>query len=520
MIQSSTTAACRTDEQNASTFTFDDRHWRVRGLEGELSAERLRVNLLVARRELVHIDTLDLYVSRQRRMFVKEAAAELYCDEQLIKQDVGRVLLALETRQEQLIAQSAGCCAPEVPEMTDTERQEALELLADPQLITRILEDYEACGLVGEQVNKLLCYLACTSRLLPRPLALLVQSSSAAGKSTLLDAALGFMPAEAVERASALTGQALYYLPREALHHKILAVAEAQGAAEAGYALKLLQSEGRLRMASVGRDRHTGRQQTEHYEVEGPVALLLTTTADVPDAELANRCLTLSVCEQPEQTATIQLRQRRAYLPQAHQATDHTKREAIAQRHQRAQRLLEPLRVVIPFAEELTFRTDQVRYRRDHATYLALIAAIALLHQYQRQRITRHGESCVVATRDDARLANHLAASAFGLRSDQLLPQTQQLLDALARFVTGQAERQQLARDAVRFTQRQLREALGWSDRSLRRQLSRLVELEYVLCYRTGRGNQRAYQLLYDAGDVAATWPLGLCALHDTSPPG
>ena len=84
------------------------------------------------------------------------------------------------------------------------------------------------------------------------------------------------------------------------------------------------------------------------------------------------------------------------------------------------------------------------------------------------------------------------------LRRDELLPQTQQLLEELARFVTEEAERQDTPREAVRFTQRQLREKLCWSDRSLRRQLSRLVELEYVLCYRTRRGNQRAYQLLYD----------------------
>ena len=160
------------------TYSFDDRHWRMRGLEGQLSCDRLRVNLLVERRELVHVDTLDLYVARQRKVFIKEAAAELYCDEAVIKQDVGKLLLALETLQEQLIRESAGRCEPEVPAMTEQQRSDALNLLEDPQLLRRILEDYEACGLVGERVNKLLCYLACTSRLLPRPLAVLVQSSS------------------------------------------------------------------------------------------------------------------------------------------------------------------------------------------------------------------------------------------------------------------------------------------------------------------------------------------------------
>ncbi len=517
-MTASTAALTLRAENQSLTCTLDDRHWRVRGLESQLSCDRLRVNLLVERRELVHVDTLDLYVARQRKLFIREAAAELYCDEAVIKQDVGRVLLALESEQEKLIRQCMAQQQPEVPVMTDRQRSAALELLQDPQLMDRILEDYETCGLVGEETNKLLCYLACTSRLLPRPLAVLIQSSSAAGKTSLLEAALGFMPEDAVERASAVTGQALYYMPREGLKHKILCVAEEQGATEAAYALKLLQSEGALRLASVGRDTTTGRQQTEHYEVEGPVAMLLTTTAEVPDTELANRCITLSVCERAEQTATIHARQRTAYLPLANRAIDQANRQAVALRQQHAQRLLEPLGVVIPFAEQLTFRTDQVRYRRDHAKYLSLIATVTLLHQYQRKRITRQGEPCVVATLADARLANQLAGATFGLRADELLPQTQELLEELARFVNDQAQHQNVPCNAVRFTQRQLREKLGLSDRSLRRQLTRLVELEYVLAYRTGRGNGREYQLLYDpapkSAGAAAAWQLGLCPVE------
>ena len=140
------------------------------------------------------------------------------------------------------------------------------------------------------------------------------------------------------------------------------------------------QSEGKLSIACAGKDSDTGRQRTQHYEVEGPVAMLLTTTAEEPDDELANRCITLSVNEQPEQTAAIHARQRSAYTLSAEKISG----QAVRSRHQHAQRLLEPLAVVIPDAEELTFRTDQTRHRRDHAKYLSLIAALALLHQHQR----------------------------------------------------------------------------------------------------------------------------------------
>ena len=115
--------------------------------------------------------------------------------------------------------------------------------------------------------------------------------------------------------------------------------------------------------------------------------MLLTTTAQEPDDELANRCLVLSVNGQPQQTGAIHQRQRHAYtLPVSHDGM-----HAVRERHQQAQRLLEPLTVVMPWADRLTFRTDQIRYRRDHATYLSLIASLTLLHQAQRKQMTHGG---------------------------------------------------------------------------------------------------------------------------------
>jgi DNA primase len=152
----------------------------------------------------------------------------------------------------------------------------------------------------------------------------------------------------------------------------------------------------------------------------------------------------------------------------------------------------------IPWADKLTFRTDQTRYRRDHAKYLSLIAALTLLHQYQRQETTRMrdgvSERCVVATLEDLELANELASATLAPRLDALLPQTRQLLDQLRAYVTERAAQEQVPCHELRFSQRQLRAALGWQDRTLRRQLARLVELEYLVVYRTGCGNQKVYQ--------------------------
>ncbi len=48
------------------------------------------------------------------------------------------------------------------------------------------------------------------------------------------------------------------------------------------------------------------------------------------------------------------------------------------------------------------------------------------------------------------------------------------------------------------FSRKQVRTALGWADTQLRVHLGRLVELEYVLVHRGGRGQSFVYELLYE----------------------
>ena len=97
--------------------------------------------------------------------------------------------------------------------------------------------------------------------------------------------------------------------------HKILAIVEEEGA-EKNYALKLLQSEGELTIASTGKDPRSGRMETQEYHVEGPVAIVFTTTSIDIDEGVMNRCLVLTVDESKEQTERIHELQRLARTPE------------------------------------------------------------------------------------------------------------------------------------------------------------------------------------------------------------
>ncbi|MBI5688531.1 MAG: toprim domain-containing protein [Verrucomicrobia bacterium] len=488
------------DEPDEIELAIGDRRYRVRGLGKNTGFESLRVSLRVACAERWHLDTLDLCSARQRQGFIEAAAMETTLKPELLKRDLGKVLGKLEELQEARLKAQVEAKPETARPMPQEERDAALALLRDPKLLDRILADFTACGVVGEQTNKLVGYLAAVSRKLDQPLAVIVQSTSAAGKTALMEAVLAFVPPEDRVKYSALTGQALYYLSDADLKHKILAIVEEEGAERASYALKLLQSEGELTIASTGKDPHTGRMVTQEYRVEGPVMIFLTTTAVDIDEELLNRCLVLTVDEGREQTAAIHRMQRERETLAGLLRKE--SRSQVLATHRAAQRLLRPLAVVNPYAEKLTFLDDRTRTRRDHTKYLALIRTIALLHQYQRPvRTVQHGGKSlayVEATLDDIAAANRLAHEVLGRCLDEMPPQTRRLLALLEKMVAEACAARKAERSDVLFTRRQVRDFTGWGDTQLKIHLGRLAELEYVLTHRADYGQGFVYELVYD----------------------
>ncbi len=496
-------------------MVLGDRRYRVRGWKKPLNPEALKVNLLVHRPAdpdaRFHVDTLDLYSAKARAGFARAAGIELGEAEEVLKHDLGRVLLKLEEMQDAELATVLS--VDDRPAMSATERADALALLKAPDLMERIVADFSLCGVVGEAVNIQTGYLACVSRLLDRPLAVIIQSSSAAGKSSLMDAVLALMPADAQVRYSAMTGQSLFYMGETNLKHRILAIAEEEGATSAGYALKLLQSDGEVTIASTGKDPTTGNLVTQQYRVEGPVMLFLTTTAIDIDEELMNRCLVLTVDESREQTRAIHALQRRRQTLEGLLAEED--RTSILALHRNAQTLLEKVHVVNPFADALTFLDDKTRTRRDHMKYLTLIRAVALLHQHQRpvRTVEHRGRQVryIEVTPSDIQLANRLAHEVLGRTLDELPPQTRTLLGRVHGWVETECGRLAMKRSDLRFSRRQIRVLTGWGDTQLKVHLSRLAELEYVLIHRVKAGQGYEYELLYDGeGEAGERFVMGL----------
>lgn len=233
---------------------YGDRQYDIKGIQRGDTQLKVTVK---ASKEIeegslpFELSTIDLYSSRSRVWFSKLCADLFGASEELVKEDLGKILNLVEDYRPKEKKNTAH-------EPTKDEKAEALRFLKNPEIFSEILIDLETLGVTGEETNKLVGYLSAISRKLDEPLSVLIQSRSAAGKSTLQDAVLSLVPDEDFVKYTRVTDQALFYKDEDSLVHKILAIEEEEGMGGAAYSIRNIQSSKKITVAATGKDPGTG----------------------------------------------------------------------------------------------------------------------------------------------------------------------------------------------------------------------------------------------------------------------
>jgi DNA primase len=470
---SSSTSAEKPDGQ--LVLSREGRTYRARAYPLQLG--RLRATVKVEAGERFHVDTLDLYASRSRAEFARRAGKALGAEVDVVESDLLALLVEAEKAASEEKPEGE---AQSPPPMSETERAEGLQLLSRPDLLDQVAADIDALGYVGEETNKRLLYLVAISRKLPDPLSAVILSQSGAGKSGITEVIERLTPPEDVVLLTRLTPQSLYYTPAGFLDRKLVIVEERYGSIEADYSIRVLQSRKKLIAAAPVKDPQTGNMKTKVFTVEARAAFIEATTASAVNHENATRCFELTMDESKEQTERIHARM--SLLRTERGLALRQEADALARRHWNVQRLLDPLPVVIPFADKLTFPSAWLRTRRDYARFLNLIEVSAFLHQHQRER--RGG--AIVAALADYATAYALAAE---ILADTLADLKKPLREAYTRIRELSLERQ------GPLTRSEIREALAVPDSTVRRWLGDLVELEYLEADAGKQGKPARYTL-------------------------
>jgi DNA-binding MarR family transcriptional regulator len=483
-------------------FTIGELEYRLGGVK-PLFVTSLRANIRVSNGERSYYDGLDLYIARGRGAFAQAVQRTLGEEPARVERDLVRILERLEKERDAALWWNN---REEKRELTAAEKELGFELLRDPGLFTRIVEDLSELGYVGEDLNKQLLYVCATSRKLDDPISVLILSQSASGKSFLVDTVKRLMPAEDVVAVTSLSDQALNYI--DDLTHKFLILGEAVHGEIIEHQIREMLSGKELSRLVTVKDAETGKMRSRMVRTPVIVSSVMGSTSWRINPENASRCFVINADESREQTGRIHKSQRKKYSLEKLTGGEERIKNIVTQ-HQAAQRLLRKRHIVNDFAPLLDFPTALMRMRRDHDRFLDLIAGVCFLRQFQKEEETVAGtggggpRSFIRCDGEDYRIAYRIMTEGVLASTMGELPKGSACLyEDIRTFVRKEAKKRNLRTGELSFTQRQIREAAGLGHTWVKANMRKLVEYEYLEIAKGGGERAKAYYRLRADEDI------------------
>lgn len=469
---------------NAITYNTEELGFTILGgirLEG---LERLRVTIkieVVNRKFALYLNNdvlanlairhnLDLYNDVQVEKLIRKTAERLEVGVSEIARAMHEITAQLETyRLEQLKQLEEQQPQQEIKILTDAERKRAIKFLEQKRLLQRTNEVIGASGVIGEEQNRLLMFLIFTSRKRQYPLHCISLGSSGAGKSHLQEKVAELMPEEDKLEITTLSDNALYYFGQQELKHKLILIEDMDGAEQVLYPIRELQSKRCITKTVTTKDAK-GATKTIHLKVEGPVCVAGCTTKEKVYEDNANRSFLIYIDESNAQDEKIMQYQRKKSA-----GTINSEEEQEAKAFmQNVQRVLEPITIRNPYAEQLLIPTEVFKPRRTHAHYLAFIEAVTFYHQYQREQKTDKdtGEMYIETTLEDIGEANRLMKEVLLHKADDLSGAARNYFEQLKKHLRDNKQ-------SV-FTNRDIRRALRLAATTIRRYQQELLQQGFI----------------------------------------
>lgn len=437
------------------------------GLEGHLMDglfATLKISLADSSRPPIR-HQLDLFNDNQMSRLITKVCERMEVGHSVVSASLAEVVERLEA--ERLRAFDADRPISILKPLDPEDEKAAIKALQSPDLMERTFRAFEVIGICGEAHNAMILHLAMLSRKLPEPLSVICMAKSGSGKSYLVDKIASCLPDPDVLPHTQLTAASLYHYRKHELAGKVLVIEDMQGAKDALFPIKELQSKKRISKTMTIKDR-TGDLKTATFTVEGPLCVIACTSFDKVFSDHANQCLLLSLDNSPEQDRRIMDYQKR----QRAGLVDTHKIYLTQQKLRHMQQALKPITIINPFAPLIELPQETSQPRRTLPLILNFIEAITFYHQYQREeKATENGEAFIEVHPDDIKLAFDLLRDVLFVKSDELSTASRSFYQWLVEFTKEKGQ-------ALYATS--IREHLKIHPRTLNRHLKELTEYGYL----------------------------------------
>ena len=426
---------------------------------------------------------LDLYNDNQTEKLIRRIAEKLEIGTSVIAASLAELTGQLEEYRMHQIKENQP--KPyESPKLTNEERKAAETFLKSTNLLEKTNELIGQSGVVGEETNRLIMYLIFTSRKRPQPLHIVSLGSSGTGKTHLQERVGELIPEEDRIEITTLSENAFYYFGQRELKNKLILIEDLDGAENVLYPLRELQSKKRI-SKTIAHKNTKGETRTIHLVVEGPVSVSGCTTQEYIYEDNANRSFLIYLDESKEQDKRIMEYQRRASAGKINE-TEEQEANALLQN---CQRLLEPIKVINPYAELLNIPEEVLKPRRTNNHYLQFIEAVTFYHQHQRElKADENGEAYIETTLEDIESANRLLKEILLRKSDELTGACRNYLESVKSYLEQEGKKQ--------FNNQEIRKALKINQSNQKRYNLSLINNYYIKKVKGKTGTAYQYEIV------------------------
>lgn len=354
-------------------------------------------------------------------------------------------------------------------EQSEEEEKQAKKYLAHKNLIGKLQSDLQQIGILGENENALILFLAMASHKFSNPFSVICLAKSGIGKSYLIKKLSECMPKTQISFHTQISENALYYFDSHQIDGKVLFIEDLEWTAKMLNPLATLQTGGRLVKTRATKDKD-GMLHSTTFEVAGKLCLIACAYAEKNYDQLSLPFLCLHLNHSPSQDQNIMNYQKQLRAGLINQAEIHQ----IQRRLKCVIASLQNVTIINPFAPLIQLPDDLPQPRKTLLLLLNFIDVITYFHQHQRQTVTDEetGEIFTLTDPKDIELAFTLLKGSLFRRADELSTTARGFYNWLQKFLAEAKTNQ--------FTALDIRKAKRIHPRTLNNYLNDLKLYSYV----------------------------------------
>jgi DNA-binding HxlR family transcriptional regulator/DNA-binding transcriptional ArsR family regulator len=353
--------------------------------------------------------------------------------------------------------------------ISEEDKKKAVQFLKNKNLIAGLVKTLNTTGILGEDDNAVILFLASASYKFNNPFSVLCLAKSGIGKSYILQKLSECMPDGSYSFHTRISANALYYFDSSEIQNKALLIEDLEWTTQMLQPLAALQTQGRLVNTRAVKDKD-GKLHSAAFEVAGKLCLLACAYSDKNLEEISLPFLCLHLNHSHSQDILIMEYQKQCRAGQI--KTDDIKQAQHFLKCVTAS--LQNISVINPYAALIDLPEDVACPRKSFLLLLNFIEVITCFFQHQREQTAdkETGEVFIKTHPDDIELAFKFLRNNLFRRADELSTSVRGFYQWLARFL-AEARTEQ-------FNALDIRKAKPINPRTLNRYLQELKLYSYI----------------------------------------